>query len=137
MILKSTKQEYEGAISKRDYYKNELKEQGISGKDDWDKQVHSLVKLETRLPYIQSQIQPLQSGLGLLDAVLQGIEQAGRETQNQQRRNERMKNKEKSKGHSPGKSFKGKIKSRYPHSYKFAINKVYTTCFYIIDSIKD
>lgn len=100
LFSKSAKQEYEGAISKRDYYKNELKEQGVSGKDDWNKQTQSLAKLETRVPFIQSQIQPLRRGLDLFDAMLQGIEQARREAQNQQRRNERTKGKGKSKGHS-------------------------------------
>lgn len=102
LFSKSAKLEYEDAISKRDYYKNELKEQGVSGKDDWDKQAQSIAKLETQVPFIQSQIQPLRGGLNLFDAMLQGIEQAGREAQNQQRRAERAKGKGKgkSKGHS-------------------------------------
>lgn len=89
LFSKSAKQEYKDAISKRDYYKNELKEQGVSGKDAWNKQAQSLAKLETKVPFIQSQIQPLKRGLNLFDAMLQGIEQAGREAQIQQRRNER------------------------------------------------
>lgn len=102
LLSKSAKQEYESAISKRDYYQNELKKQGVSGKDDWNKQAQSLTKLETKVPFIQSQIQPLRRGLNLFDAMLQGIEQAGRQAQIQQRRNEQAKGKGKGKGKFKG-----------------------------------
>lgn len=99
---KSSKQEYEDALVKRDYYKKELQQGGVSDRGDWNNQSSSLEKLDANVPFIQSQAQPVQRTLSILDAVMQGIEQAGRETQRQQRRQEqsRRKGKGKLKGHS-------------------------------------
>jgi hypothetical protein len=70
LLSKTAKQEYEHAASKRDYYQDLMKEKGISGKNDWNKQTQTLEKLEANVPFIQSQVQPISRSLGILDALM-------------------------------------------------------------------
>jgi len=112
LLLSTTaKQEYEHAVSKRYYYQNLMKEKGVSGKDDWNKQTQTLEKLEANVPFIQSQAQPISRSLGILDALIQGIEQASYAANRaqQQKHNEqtkgRRKGKDKFKGNSMEREF--------------------------------
>ena len=80
-ISKSAKQEYEYAISKRDHYDDLLKKEGVSGKDEFQTQIETLRRSEAHIPDIERQIQSQQHGLGLLESIINGIEQASREMQ--------------------------------------------------------
>jgi hypothetical protein len=54
--------------------------------------------MEAKVPEYQGQIQSQEKGLGLLDAVMKGIEQAGREmTRHQQPQQQKVQGKGKSK----------------------------------------
>lgn len=92
-LSKGAKKEYEDAISTRDFYKNEAKENGVSNKDDWKKQKQSYENSAAKVPSIQAELQPLQSGLKILDSMMKAIEQAGREAQMQQMRKQHGKSK--------------------------------------------
>ena len=83
-----------------------MKEKGISGKDDWNKQTQTLEKLEARVPFIRSQVQPISRSLGILDALIQGIEQASYAANRaqQRKRQEQTKGKRKGKGKFKGDS---------------------------------
>jgi len=83
-LSKASKKEYENAVSKRDFYKNEAKENGVSNKKDWKKQNQSYENSAAKVPSIQAKLKPLQSGLKILDSMMKAIEQAGREAQMQQ-----------------------------------------------------
>jgi tetrahydromethanopterin S-methyltransferase subunit G len=98
LLSKNAKQEYEHAVSKRDYYQDRMKEKGISGKDDWNKQTQTLEKFEARVPFIRSQIQPISRSLGILDALIQGIEQASYAANRAQQQKQLTKGKGKGKG---------------------------------------
>lgn len=104
LLSKNAKQEYEHAVSKRDYYQDLMKEKGISGKDDWNKQTQTLEKFEARVPFIRSQVQPISRSLGILDALIQGIEQANYAANRAQQQKQLTKGKGKGKG-------KGKFKA--------------------------
>lgn len=86
LVSKTTKQEYEKAVSNRNYYHELMKREGITGKEDYEKQSDLSSKMETRIPAFHNQIQSFQKGLGILDAVLKGIEQANWEMQKEQKR---------------------------------------------------
>lgn len=96
---KAVKKEYEDAISTRDFYKNEAKQNGVSDKDDWKKQNQSYENSAAKVPSIQAKLQPLQRGLGILDSLMKGIEQAGQEAKRQQMR-QQQRQQGKSKKHS-------------------------------------
>ena len=99
LLSKTAKQEYEHAVSQRDYFNDLMKEKGVSGRDDWNKQTQTFEKLEARVPFIQSQVQPISRSLGILDALIQGIEQAiyAANRARQQRQQEQTKGKRKGK----------------------------------------
>lgn len=98
-LSKAAKKEYNDAISTRDFYKNEAKQNGVSDKDDWKKQNQSYEKSAARVPSIQVKLQPLQSGLKILDSMMKAIEQAGQESKRQQMK-QRQRQHGKSKKHS-------------------------------------
>lgn len=98
LVSKTTKQEYEKAVSNRNYYHELMKREGITGKEDYEKQSDLSSKMETRIPEFNNQIQSFQKGLGILDAVLKGIEQAAWEMQMQQKR-QQQKNRGRKKNH--------------------------------------
>ena len=79
LVSTSAKQEYERAVSGRDYYHDLMKKEGVSGRDDFEKQTGILGRLEAQVPQIKEQIQAQQAGIGILEAVIKGIEQASRE----------------------------------------------------------
>ncbi|OUB35292.1 hypothetical protein BK708_04825, partial [Bacillus thuringiensis serovar yunnanensis] len=98
LVSKSAKREYDSAVTARDSYKNYMEKEGISGRADFEKQVEAFGKMEAKVPEYQGQIQSQEKGLGLLDAVMKGIEQAGREmTRKQQRQQQKVQGKGKSK----------------------------------------
>ena len=84
LVSKSAKQEYDSALNTRDTYKNYMQEEGISGRHDFEKQVAQLGKMENKVPKFNEQIQFEEKGLGLFDAVIKGIEQAGQELTKEQ-----------------------------------------------------
>ncbi|UAL49708.1 MobA/MobL family protein (plasmid) [Sutcliffiella horikoshii] len=97
LVSKSTKQEYDRAVTARDSYKNYMEKESVSGRADFEKQVKTFDKMEAKVPEYQGAIQSQGKGLGLLDAVLQGLQQASREMT---RERERQQQKTKSKGKS-------------------------------------
>ena len=86
LVSNSARQEYEHAISEREYYYELMKKEGISGKDEFKAQIETLGRLEAQIPNIEERIQSQQQGLGLLESIINGIEQASREMQREQRR---------------------------------------------------
>ena len=60
LISKSARQEYEHAISERDYYYELMKKEGISGKDEFQAQIETLGRSEAHIPNIERQIQSQQ-----------------------------------------------------------------------------
>ncbi|MEK5105102.1 MobQ family relaxase [Cytobacillus sp. FSL M8-0252] len=98
LVSKSAKQEYENAITNRNTYKNYMKKEGISGRADFEKQVKAFNEIETKIPEYQTQIQSLEKGFGLLNAVIDGIKQAGQEmTKEQKQKEQDIKGKRKKK----------------------------------------
>lgn len=98
LVSKSAKREYDSAVTARDSYKNYMQKEGITGRADFGKQIESFGKMEAKVPEYQGQIQSQEKGLGLLDAVMKGIEQASREmTRQQQRQQQKVQSKGKSK----------------------------------------
>jgi hypothetical protein len=67
-----------------------MQKEGITGRADFKKQVDQLSKIETRVPEFKGQIQSQEKGLGLLDAIMKGIEQAGREMTREQQRQQQQ-----------------------------------------------
>ncbi|MEG6588677.1 MobQ family relaxase [Paenibacillus barengoltzii] len=90
LVSKSAKREYDNAVTARDSYKNYMQKEGITGRADFKKQVDQLSKIETRVPEFKGQIQSQEKGLGLLDAIMKGIEQAGREMTREQQRQQQQ-----------------------------------------------
>lgn len=90
LVSKSAKQKYESAVTAHDSYKNYMQKEGITGRADFEKQVDHLGKMEVRVPEYKGQIQSQEKGLGLLDAVMKGIEQAGREMTREQQRQQQQ-----------------------------------------------
>ncbi|MGG4264380.1 MobQ family relaxase [Peribacillus simplex] len=81
LVSKTAKQEYDQAISIRDNYKILIKKEGISGRKDLKKQWNTLGEMEARVPAFKDQIQSQEKGLSLLEGIMKGIEQAGRDMQ--------------------------------------------------------
>ena len=94
-ISTSAKQEYEHAISEREYYYDLMKKEGVSGKDELQAQIETLGRSEAHIPNIERQIQSQHHGLGLLESIINGIEQANREMQREQRRQQQSHKKKK------------------------------------------
>ncbi|MBT2602040.1 MobA/MobL family protein [Bacillus sp. ISL-53] len=87
-VSKVAKQEYDQAISTRDNSQDSMKKEGVSGRRDLEKQFHTLGKMEARVPAFKNQIQSQEKGLNLLGAIMKGVEQAGRDMQmDEQRQN--------------------------------------------------
>lgn len=103
-VSKSGKKEYAEAASKRDHNLDLMKKEGVSGKEDWTKQTQTFEKLEARVPFIQSQVQPISRSLGILDALIQGIEQASYVANRAQQQKQLTKGKRKAKGKFKGNS---------------------------------
>ena len=95
LISKSAKQDYEQAITKRDQYHDLMKSEGVSGRTDFQSQTETLKRMETQIPKIENQIQSQQNGLDLLESIIKGIEQATRNMQWDQQRQNRQQQKPK------------------------------------------
>jgi hypothetical protein len=80
-ISGSEKQKYEKALFIRNEYEQMLKTEGISGKDDFKEQVNTLGRMEAEIPKIKTQLNSHYHAISLLEGILNGIEQAGREMQ--------------------------------------------------------
>ncbi|MGM0845759.1 MAG: MobA/MobL family protein [Bacillota bacterium] len=103
MVSKSTKREYEDAVTGRDSNKNLMQQEEVTGRDDFEKQVQSFTQMETQIPEFKAQIQTHERGFGLLDAIMVGVQQAGREmTRQQQRQKQQVQSKRKSRQIHPG-----------------------------------
>ena len=85
-VSASAKQDYDRAISGRDHYHDLMKKEGVSGRQDFEKQTGILGRLESQVPEIKEKIQIQQAGIGILEAVVKGIEQASRNMQKEQSR---------------------------------------------------
>jgi len=97
LFSKSIKQEYEDAVTARDRYQYYMEKEGVSGRVDFEKQVDQLGKMEARVPEWKSQIESLEKGLGLLNAVLKGLEQATVEMTRERKRQQQQPTKRKRK----------------------------------------
>lgn len=104
MVSKTARQEYEHAVSQRDHFTERMEKDGVSSKENWNKQLQNLEKLEVKVPVIQSQMQPLNRSLGLLDALLRGIEQARQSAERERKRSQRERGQTKGKGKYRGQS---------------------------------
>lgn len=98
MFSKSAKQEYDQAISTRETYQDSMKKEGVSGRKDLEKQFHNLGKMEAGVPAFKDQIQSQEKGIDLLDAIMKGVEQAGRNMQREQKLPQQHLAKTKNKG---------------------------------------
>jgi hypothetical protein len=99
LVSKSAKREYDSAVTARDSYTNYMQKEGITERADFEKQVDTLGKMEARVPEFKGQIQSQEKGLGLLDVVMKGIEQAGGEMTREQQRQQQTKIKGKHRSH--------------------------------------
>ena len=82
--FESTKLQYDNAINARDNNQDLMEKEGVTGRSDFEKQTNTLAKMEPRIPVFKEHIQSHQKMLGVLNSILNGIEQAGREMQWQQ-----------------------------------------------------
>ncbi|WP_226530892.1 hypothetical protein, partial [Metabacillus niabensis] len=85
LVSKSAKQEYERAMMARNSYQNHLKNEGISGRTEFESQKEILKGIEAKVPEWKEQIHFQEKGLGLFDAVMRGIEVAAQEMHRQQK----------------------------------------------------
>ena len=90
LVSKSAKQEYDNVVTARDSYKSYMEKEGVTGRADFERQTGILGKMETKVPEFKGQIESQEKGLGLLDAVMKGIEQANREMQREQNRQQQQ-----------------------------------------------
>jgi hypothetical protein len=98
LVSKSAKQEYDNAVIARDNYKSYMEKEGVSGRTDFERQTDQLSKMIAKVPVFNEQIQSYGKGLGLLEAVMKGIEQANREmTRKRDRQQQKQKGKNKKK----------------------------------------
>ena len=95
LVSLTARQEYDRAVSERDYYHDLMKQEGVSGRDNFEKQTSILGKSEAKIPQIEEQVQAKQAGIGILEAVIKGIEQANRSMQQEQNRQQLQKQKKK------------------------------------------
>jgi hypothetical protein len=86
LLSKTTNQEYTDALTAHNQYERWLNKDGVSGKEDFKKQVIQIEQMEAKVPEFKAQIQTQERGLGFLGALMNGIEQAGREMQKQRDR---------------------------------------------------
>lgn len=101
LVSKSSKQEYERAVIARDNNRDYMLKEGVSGRVDFDKQVEIFSKIEANVPEFKGKIHSQETGLGLLDVIVQGVEQAGREMHRQRNgQQQKIKGKNKSKRRS-------------------------------------
>ena len=94
---KSTKYEYEKAVTARDSNENYMKKEGVTGRTDFEKQSKTYEDMQVRIPEFNGLIKTAQSGLGILDAIVKGIEQAGREQERSNKHQQRQQGKGKGK----------------------------------------
>lgn len=94
---KSTQYEYEKAVTARDSNENYMKKEGVTGRTDFEKQSKTYEDMQVRIPEFNGLIKTAQSGLGILDAIVKGIEQAGREQERSNKHQQRQQGKGKGK----------------------------------------
>ncbi|MBT2602020.1 MobA/MobL family protein [Bacillus sp. ISL-53] len=88
LVSKSAKQEYDQAIFTRENDQDSMKKEGVSGRMDLEKQLHTLGEMEARVPAFKDQIQSQEKGIDLLGTIMKGVEQAVRNMQmDEQRQN--------------------------------------------------
>ncbi|MFJ7640720.1 MobQ family relaxase [Peribacillus sp. NPDC097225] len=86
LVSKTAKQEYDQAISTWERDQEAMKKEGVSGRKDLEKQRNTLGKMEARVPAFKDQIQSQEKSLGLLGAIMKGVEQAASNMQMEQQR---------------------------------------------------
>lgn len=97
LVSKSAKQEYDNAVTFRNNYQSHMHKESVSGRTNFEKQVNLLDKMETKIPELKEKIKSLEKGIGLLDAVMNGIEQANRAMNQERVRQEQKQRKTKGK----------------------------------------
>ncbi|MGE7880305.1 MobQ family relaxase [Peribacillus muralis] len=102
LVSKSAKQEYDQAISTCYSSQDSMKKEGVSGRRDLERQFHTLGEMEDRVPAFKEQIQAQEKGLGLLESIMKGIEQAGRDMQMDQQGENRQRQKPKRRKQQQG-----------------------------------
>ena len=85
-ISPSSRQEYEETRNMRDHYQGLLKREGVSGPAAFNEQVENVGRMEAQLPQVKRQIKAQESGMGLLEGIINGVEQASRQMQMEQQR---------------------------------------------------
>lgn len=78
LVSKTAKREYQEAVSGRDHFKNLLNAEGVSGKADFTKQTSDFGKIEEKVPAMKGQFNALSQGMGLLDTLVEGLDQANK-----------------------------------------------------------
>ena len=89
------RQKYEQTVSIRDQYYDAMQKEGISGRADFQEKIQNVKIIETQVPRIESQIQLQENRLGLLESIIDGLEQASRAIQREQNRQQLQKQKKK------------------------------------------
>ena len=90
---KLDRQKYEQIVAIRDQYYDAMQKESISGRTDFQEKMQNFERLETQVPKMESQIQFQENGLGLLESIINGIEQANRAMQREQNRQQLQKKK--------------------------------------------
>lgn len=101
LVSKTAKQEYDQAISTWERAQDAMKKAGVSGRKDLEKQRYTLGKMEARVPAFKGQIQSQEKSLGLLGAIMKGVEQAARDRQMEQQHQSRHQQKSKRSKQQP------------------------------------
>jgi hypothetical protein len=97
-VSKSAKQEYNQAVSNRDKYLELMKGEGVSGRTDFEAQQANMGSMDAKIPAIKENVKTQEVGLELMDNILKGFEQAGRDMERERKRQE-----QKVKGRGQGK----------------------------------
>lgn len=79
----------------RNHYQGLLKREGVSGPAAFNEQVETVGRMEAQLPQVKKQIKAQKSGMGLLEGIINGVEQASRQMQMEEQRQELQRQKPK------------------------------------------
>ena len=93
LVSTSAKQEYDRAVSGRDHYHDLMNKRVFLEEMTLRNRPGILERLEAQAPQIKEQVQAKQAGIGILEAVIRGIEQANRAMQQEQNRQQLQKQK--------------------------------------------
>lgn len=97
LVSKTAKREYQEAVSGRDHFKKLMNAEGVSGKADFTKQTSDFSKMEEKMPALKEKLNARSQGMGLLDALVNGLDQANKTMEQATHRQEFNKQKSKSR----------------------------------------